>query len=87
MKTVRNAIDQLLCDMRALSLAAMKMKTVRNAIDQLLSTGGYRGRPLAGLGNDARYWDLVRTYGEYSREVLHHLRACSAVQARDENHT
>jgi hypothetical protein len=63
------------------------MKTVRNAIDQLLSTGGYRGRPLAGLGNDARYWDLVRTYGEYSREVLSHLRTCSAVQARDENHT
>jgi hypothetical protein len=80
MKTVRNATDQLL-------QVSLEMKTVRNAIDKLLSTGGYRGRPLAGLGNDARYWDLVRTYGEYSREVLHHLRACSAVQARDENHT
>lgn len=42
---------------------------------------------LSGLNNDARYWDLVRTYGEYSREVLAHLESCAAVQARGENHT
>lgn len=32
------------------------------------------------LGNDARYWDLRRTYGDYSKEVLGHLRACVACQ-------
>ena len=42
---------------------------------------------LTGLGNDARYWDLRRTYGDYSIEVLRHLRACAAVQRRGENHT
>lgn len=35
---------------------------------------------LDGLKNDARYWDLARTYGEYSREVLLHLRHCAEVQ-------
>lgn len=28
-----------------------------------------------GLSNDARYWDLRRTYGDYSREVMLYLRA------------
>lgn len=42
---------------------------------------------LVGLKNDARYWDLCRTYGEYSTEVLRHLEACARVQARGENHT
>jgi hypothetical protein len=42
---------------------------------------------LNGLNNDARYWDLVRTYGEYSREVLRHLEGCAEVQAADRNHT
>jgi hypothetical protein len=42
---------------------------------------------LAGLSNDARYWDLVRTYGEYSTEVLRHLRSCAETQAQGANHT
>jgi hypothetical protein len=42
---------------------------------------------LTGLSNDARYWDLVRTHGEYSTEVLRHLRSCAEIQARGENHT
>lgn len=42
---------------------------------------------LAGLSNDARYWELVRNYGEYSPEVLQHLESCAAMQARGENHT
>jgi hypothetical protein len=28
---------------------------------------------MQGLKNDARYWDLCRTYGDYSAEVLRHL--------------
>lgn len=44
-------------------------------------------KTLDGLKNDARYWDLVRTYGEFSTEVLRHLEACAHVQARWENHT
>lgn len=40
-----------------------------------------------GLGNDARYHDLCRTYGDSSREVVAHLERCIAVQARGENHT
>lgn len=35
---------------------------------------------LAGLGNDARYWDLRRTYGDHSQEVLRHLEACDHAQ-------
>lgn len=42
---------------------------------------------LDGLSNDSRYWDLVRTYGEFSREVERHLEACAEIQARGENHT
>ena len=42
---------------------------------------------LVGLGNDARYWDLCRTYGEHSDEVLRHLESCAETQARGENHT
>lgn len=45
------------------------------------------GDRLDGLGNDARYWDLMRTYGEYSTEVLNHLEACAAVQRAGANHT
>ncbi|MBK9496864.1 MAG: hypothetical protein IPO08_20625 [Xanthomonadales bacterium] len=52
----------------------------RTAIQTLRTT-------LTGLSNDARYWDLVRTYGEYSTEVLRHLRSCADVQARGANHT
>ena len=42
---------------------------------------------LDGLNNDARFWDLRRTYGDYSEEVLEHLERCAAIQARGENHT
>ena len=42
---------------------------------------------LAGLGNDATYWDLRRTHGDHSDEVLRHLRACADVQRRGANHT
>lgn len=42
---------------------------------------------VTGLANDAGYWDLCRTYGELSREVLAHLEACADVQDRGENHT
>lgn len=35
---------------------------------------------LRGLGNDARYWDLRRTYGDHSPEVLRHLKACAEYQ-------
>ena len=42
---------------------------------------------LQGLANDAEYWDLVRTYGEFSLEVLRHLEACARIQTRGENHT
>jgi hypothetical protein len=42
---------------------------------------------LTGLSGDARYWDLRRTYGDFSEEVLRHLESCAAVQQRDGNHT
>lgn len=35
---------------------------------------------LEGLANDARYWDLRRTYGDHSPEVLSHLEACAEFQ-------
>lgn len=35
---------------------------------------------LNGLANDARYWDLRRTHGDFSREVLSHLEACAHYQ-------
>lgn len=35
---------------------------------------------LNGLKNDSRYWDLRRTYGDYSREVLRHLEMCARAQ-------
>ena len=35
---------------------------------------------LIGLANDARYWDLRRTYGDYSPEVLRHLVSCARYQ-------
>lgn len=38
-------------------------------------------KSLMGLGNDARYWDLRRTYGDHSVEVLRHLRTCAEYQA------
>ena len=44
-------------------------------------------RTLDGLANDARYHDLRRTYGDYSREVLRHLESCARLQARGANHT
>lgn len=44
-------------------------------------------KTLSGLSNDARYHDLRRTYGDYSREVLAHLEACASIQGRGENHT
>lgn len=44
-------------------------------------------RSLDGLKNDALYHDLIRTYGEHSREVLAHLESCADVQRRGENHT
>jgi len=44
-------------------------------------------RTIDGLANDARYHDLRRTYGEYSREVLRHLESCAAIQERGANHT
>ena len=42
---------------------------------------------LTGLSNDAHYWDLVGTYGEFSSEVLGHLESCARIQSRGENHT
>lgn len=44
-------------------------------------------RKLDGLKNDARYHDLRRTYGDYSAEVLRHLRACASTQAQGANHS
>ncbi len=44
-------------------------------------------RSLVGLSNDAVYWDMRRTYGDYSREVLRHLESCAAAQAVGANHT
>jgi len=38
-------------------------------------------KSLRGLSNDARYWDLRRTYGDFSVEVLRHLRTCACAQA------
>ena len=35
---------------------------------------------LDGLLNDAHYWDLKRTYGDYSIEVLQHLECCAEYQ-------
>ena len=32
---------------------------------------------LQGLGNDARYWDLRRNYGDYSLEVHRFLQCCA----------
>jgi hypothetical protein len=42
---------------------------------------------LLGLNNDARYWDLRRTYGDHSVEVLRYLRSIATVQAAGRNHT
>lgn len=33
-----------------------------------------------GLKNDARYWEVRRTYGDFSKEVLRHLRACESAK-------
>jgi len=46
------------------------MSNTKTAIKQLEAT-------TPGLNNDARYWELRRTYGDYSREVLRHLQACA----------
>ncbi len=35
---------------------------------------------IPGLANDARYWDLRRTCGDDSREVLSHLESCAKYQ-------
>lgn len=37
-------------------------------------------RQLDGLKNDARYWDLRRTYGDNSVEVLRYLTECARWQ-------
>ncbi len=50
-----------------------KTNTIKSRIETLT-------KRLSGLNNDARYWDLRRTYGDYSREVLRHLETCAAVQ-------
>ena len=42
---------------------------------------------LDGLKNDAEYWNLARTYGVYSTQVLVHLRGCRDIQSRGENCT
>jgi hypothetical protein len=42
---------------------------------------------IQGLRNDARYYDLCRTYGDTSDEVYSYLRACIASQNADANHT
>lgn len=42
---------------------------------------------LTGLGNDARYADLRRQYGDFSAAVLRHLRGCAEIQRRGGNHT
>jgi len=36
---------------------------------------------LQGLGNDARYWDMRRTHGDYSPQVYLHLKGCARYQA------
>ncbi len=58
----------------------MTKQTKKSRIDELAAT-------LEGLTNDARYYDLCRTYGEYSKEVLSHLESCASAQSRGENHT
>jgi hypothetical protein len=35
---------------------------------------------IRGLCNDARYWDLRRTYGDNSEEVRRHLISCARYQ-------
>jgi hypothetical protein len=35
---------------------------------------------IRGLGNDARYWDLRRAYGDTSDEVRRHLISCARYQ-------
>lgn len=47
--------------------------SIRDRIDALAAS-------LDGLNNDARYWDLRRTYGDYSPEVLSHLQSCARYQ-------
>jgi len=63
------------------------MATRKERIDELLERGGLGGAPLVGLDNDARFWTLCRNYGDYSREVLAHLRTCSEIQRADRNHS
>jgi len=36
---------------------------------------------IPGLLNDAVFWDLCRTYGDYSVEVYRHLKACADYQS------
>ena len=40
------------------------------------------GATLQGLGNDARYWDLRRNYGDYSLEVHRFLQCCAYYEAQ-----
>lgn len=44
---------------------------MKTEIKALISSIKTRGMSLL---NDARYWDLRRTYGDYSREVRNYLR-------------
>lgn len=61
--------------------AHWRHNAVRNARVRDLRRGAVSAIAIAGLANDARYWDLVRAYGEASREVLRHLSACHTYQA------
>ena len=49
------------------------LKSIKQRINQL-------EKLLDGLLNDAHYWDLRRTYGDYSIEVLQHLECCAEYQ-------
>ena len=63
------------------------MTDLQDRIHDLLEHGGFRRGPLLGLSNDATYWDMVRTHGPISHQVLRYLACCSRHQTADRNHT
>ena len=48
--------------------------------DKELTLEDLKDLDILGLCNDARYWDLRRTYGDNSEEVRRHLISCARYQ-------
>lgn len=51
-------------------------------VGQLIADLESRG---VSIKNDARYWDLCRTYGDTSPQAIRHLRGCVAYQEENKS--